>query len=230
MPWLMNEDAALKNKLLGVLVQDTNAPVGGRPVPVRFRFPETEVADVTYPMIVIEHAGISKSDEREARADHPGLPYSPEGFPALADPTHSSFVTPGLPIPYDIDYHVTTFARKALHDISLTAAMLQEDRLPARFGYLEVPEDGTIRRLDLLGGPEPNDVLDGSGRRVFRKTWTIRVSSELLPTTIYDYTNAIVRTVDLDLSYYGDVYDLQQVASAPTVVESDNLTAALLSH
>jgi hypothetical protein len=213
MPWLFNEDAALKAKLQGLTVADANAPVSGRPVPVRFRFPETEVANISYPMVVIEHAGLERDAEREHRAGLTPLGYSPEGSPELAttDVTKMPYWVQDYPIPYNMDYQVVVYARKANHIMQLTGALAAMDRLPHRFGYLEIPEDGTIRRIDLIGGPDPTDTLDQDGKRLFRRTYLIRVSSELLQSQVYDFTNSTVKTVNLTLKYkdfYSDTYDI----------------------
>src|SRR5580704_18395833 len=89
MPWINNEDAALKFKLQGITVVDANNPA--RPVPVRYRLPEDELATLSYPIIIIEHIGMFPDPARE----HSGfiqLGYAPEvqgvndinNFPGLA--------------------------------------------------------------------------------------------------------------------------------------------------
>jgi hypothetical protein len=204
MPWLINEDRAVKAKLQGLSVTDANAPAG-RPVPVRYRVPESELAQQTFPLIVIEHAGMEKADEREHRG-YVRLPYAPEGTEPWWNPDSPSYdVTKSpyvveYPIPYDLRYRVIVFTRLAEHDIVLASLIAQRDRLPARFGFLEIPEDGTVRRLDLLGGPEMVDTRDSDGKRLFRREYLISVSSEMLPATVARYVQA--QTVALDFEYY----------------------------
>jgi hypothetical protein len=252
MPWLLNEDAALKKKLQGLTVTDANAPIGGRPVPVRFRLPETELSDTQFPLIVIEHAGLSRDPEREHRG-YIQLPYVPEGEdprgiwpleydvidgvpegttlpsgqivgdPNVADdgvdetedpagedtytvdpadvPFYSDF-----PIPYNIDYQITVYSRKALHDRVLVASLAANDRIPERFGFLEIPEDGTFRRLDLIGGPSPEVEKDRDGKRIFRSIYAVRVSSELLPGEVDQYYKVLTDPV-LALEYQSDYFD-----------------------
>lgn len=72
MPWLYNEDAALKYKLQGLTVTDANNI--SRPVPVRYRLPEDELATLTYPIIIIEHVGQFPDPAREHRG------YIPYGY------------------------------------------------------------------------------------------------------------------------------------------------------
>ncbi|NCX06095.1 MAG: hypothetical protein EBW68_10005 [Actinobacteria bacterium] len=51
-------------------------------------------------------------------------------------------------------------------------------RLPLRFGILE-PDDGTVRRLDVLDISK-RDVTE-QGKRLFVNAFTVRVSSEIAP-------------------------------------------------
>jgi hypothetical protein len=202
----MNEDRAVKAKLQGLTVTDVNAPEG-RPVPVRYRVPESELAQQTFPLIVIEHAGIEKADEREHRGSV-RLPYAPEGADRWWDEdadgydvTESPYIV-DFPIPYDLRYRVIVFTRTAWHDTALAISLAQHDRLPARFGFLEIPQDGTVRRLDLLGGPEVADDRDEDGKRLFRREYLISVSSEMLPQAAAQYVKAM--SVALDFEYYTD--------------------------
>jgi hypothetical protein len=206
LPWLINEDRAVKAKLQGLSVTDANAP-DGRPVPVRYRIPEVELATQTFPLIVVEHAGIEKADEREHRGPV-YLPYAPEGTTrwwAEGDTSYDVTQSPYLvdyPIPFDLRYRVMVFTRLAEHDIALASLMMQRDRIPARFGFLEIPEDGTVRRLDLLGGPELADTRDENGKRLFRREYLISVSSEMLQSVADAYIKAT--SVALDFEYFTD--------------------------
>jgi hypothetical protein len=205
-PWLINEDRAIKAKFKDLTVTDANAP-DGRPVAVRYRLPESELAKQTFPMVIIEHAGIEKADDREHRGTIL-LPYAPEGAEGWWNPgdtqwdvTKSPYAVE-FPIPYDLRYRVLVFAREAWHDISLASVLAQPDRIPARFGFLEIPEDRTVRRLDLLGGPELIDTRDEDGKRLFRREYLISVSSEMPPAVATKYAEA--QSVNLDFEYYQD--------------------------
>jgi hypothetical protein len=57
-------------------------------------------------------------------------------------------------------------------------AQLMYTRLPLRFGILE-PDDGTVRRLDVLDISK-RDVTE-QGKRLFVNAFTVRVSSEIAP-------------------------------------------------
>lgn len=193
-------------------VLDANAP-GGRPVPVRFRLPETEVADLTYPIIVIEHDGWYIAHEREHRG-FIQMPYAPEGYAPWWNPDDPDFeIAPAdspywsyFPLPYNLDYTISIYTRfMADHTMPLIAQLAAYNRLNAHFGFLEVPQDGTVRTLQLLGGPDASDVYDSNGKRVFRTIYKIRVFSELVP-KIVQFGPA--KFIDLDLSVYEDIADL----------------------
>jgi hypothetical protein len=193
-PWLLNEDAAIKAKFQGLFVTDSSAPPEGRPVAVRFTVPSYELATMDYPTIVISHSGISRASDREHRGST-FLPYIPEGFPKdtpgqdgqpyipdgaiSVDPSRSPFFIEDYPIPHNIDYQVVVYNRLEQHQTELTAALAAIDRIPSRFGYVEVPEDGTVRSLDLIGGPERVADKDENGKRVFKTHYAVRVYSEL---------------------------------------------------
>lgn len=200
MPWLLNEDDALKKKLQGLTVESTNKTIL---VNVRFRDPEDELAKFDYPLILISHIAASKDDAREHRG-YIELPYSPEGHPediqAENDEGHTGYFT-DFPIPYNLDYTVEIFSRFARHDRQLLAALSAFDYLPDRYGYLEIPEDGTIRRLDVIGGPESTSLRDANSKRVFQTTFVIRISSELTLAQIDELHNVesvVINLIQID--------------------------------
>jgi hypothetical protein len=217
MPWLLNEDAAIKAKLQGLKVFDANA-TQGRKVPVRFRLPETEVADLTFPIIVIQHDGWTIANDREHRG-FVTLPYAPEGFapwwndtgPATTvfNPSDSPYWG-FIPIPYNLDYTVTVYTRiMHEHMMPLIAALAAYDRLNPKFAFLDVPQDGTKRTLQLLGGPVPVDQYDANGKRVFSAVYKVRVFSELVP-EVLQYAKAT--DINIDLSVYDDISDISPAA------------------
>ena len=53
--------------------------------------------------------------------------------------------------------------------------------VPFRKGYIDIPEDGTTRRLDLLDWTTA-DLLDsesGYRKRIFRKIYTLQMTAEI---------------------------------------------------
>lgn len=199
MPFLVNEDAALKLKFQGLVVHDATSGTGGRKVTVRFRSPEYELADATYPLALIEHARIARDPEREMRG-YIKVGYSPEGYPVwvdYADPAASPYYSES-PVPLNVDYEVNFYARKSQHLMELTGALMAFSRLSERFGYLEIPQDSTVRRLDVLGGPDFSDSQDELGKRLFTATYVLRVSSEFFWDDILTASTP-VRQVFVDL-------------------------------
>jgi hypothetical protein len=202
MSWLLNEDAGIKAKFAGLTVADGTNP--NRPVAVRFRLPQNEFSDMTYPIVIIDHAGLSKADDREHRGST-YLPYLPEGvnawWPDFTNQESSPYWVQEWPIPYNVDYQITVYSRSALQDRMLTAALAGSDRLPSRNGYVQIPQDGTIRRLDLIGGPELDSRKDADDKRTFTQVYTVRVSSELLQSQVEAVVNVLESGIALDVEY-----------------------------
>lgn len=223
MPWLFNEDAAMKARLQGLLVQDATAPAGGRPVPVRFRLPDDELANLSYPVLIIEHAGIYPAQER-MHSGYVQIPYAPEGMqqwwqPGEAiDPLMSPYKAP-FPVPYNFDYQVTFYARFWSAHVAPTVGQLATiNRLPAKHGMLWVPQDNTLRTMRLLGGPEEGYGQDEDGKKLFKVVYLVRVFSELVEnvasSVAWGGTLVPVNTVDIDLSVYSDTADIDLTTPA----------------
>lgn len=219
MPWILSEDAALTAKLQGIIVTDDNAQPQGRTVPVLWIGPEQDVQNVTYPYIGIESLGWFRDPTRE----HSGyfqLPYAPEGMPAWwdttvdpklqqFDPTESPYFT-YAPIPYNFDYQITVFARfERVHLIPIVSTLAGYTFLPNHFGYLEVPQDGTVRNLFVNAGPEKGYVLDEHNKRVVTATYNIRVCSELVgpidAPVSFGGSLALATQLNITLDVYSDL-------------------------
>lgn len=84
------------------------------------------------------------------------------------------------PVPVNIDYQVTTYARQPRHDREILS-QLMFSRLPFRFGILET-DDNTVRRLDILDVSK-RDVTE-AGKRLFVNAFTVRISSEIAQSTL----------------------------------------------
>ena len=179
MPLFYNEDGAIKAKLSGLTVSDATSDA--RPVTVRYRAPEDAYADQSFPLLVLDRVD-EVFDPARAHTGYIQIPYVPEGYRAdpgapgmAASPYWSEF-----PIPMFLDYVVTLLCRKALHLTALLAQLTAFDFLPPRYGYLVVPQDNTVRRLDVVGGPDTDAVRDEQGKRLLRAVWRIRTTAELL--------------------------------------------------
>jgi hypothetical protein len=192
MTFLLSEDAALRNALLGVTVSDQKSENDGVPrqVGVWFGQPDQEIRAQSYPYITIDMVNLTKDAQREMRGkiwdtarDLADMNADPHMLDYLAV---SNGVTSGttweidLPIPVNIDYQITTYARHPQHDRQLLSTVLHE-KLPLRFGQLSL-DDNTYRRLEVMGVSK-RDVTEQT-KRLFVNAITVRVSSEI-PQKIY---------------------------------------------
>lgn len=245
MPWLRNEDAAMKVRLQGLVVYDANAPVSGRPVGVRFRLPQDELANLTYPVIIIEHAGIYPDQERMQSGRNVQVPYVPEGKqtwaygtatdPHAIDPRQSPYRTVNPPTPYNLDYQVTLYGRFwDAHIQPLIAELATLWRLPAKAGAMWIPQDGTLRTMRLLGGPEEGYGLDEDGKRLFKVVYRVRLYTELLEdiqsSVAWGGTLIPVSMVNIDLSVYSDLGDIDLSTPAGIELNTGVLSAGLSSQ
>lgn len=200
--FLFNEDKAIKQKFSNLVVTDVNAPDVGRPVQVIWLDSDVELVNLTYPSIIIANTGISFDAER-AHAGWAQLPYTPENFPDwITDDNNDVTNSPYwafTPIPYNIDYQIEVLARNNQHSTFLSAVLAGPDYLSTRHGHLVIEEDGTVRRLDLMAGPERQNTHDTDGKRVFHTIYTVRVSTELLPVEISTYSKVmtVVDTIEI---------------------------------
>jgi hypothetical protein len=169
MPFILNEDKALKELISNITVSDSGNPT--RPVGVWFGQPDPQIRQQSYPYITIDLVGVSEAKERVHTGFGP-LSYTPEGVDPDLD-----FET-NKPIAINLDYQVTTYSRQPRHDRQLMATLLGADRLPFRFGVLVIPEDNTVRRLDMLGFSK-RDTTEGD-KRLFSNVFMLQISSEIL--------------------------------------------------
>lgn len=192
------EDAALKARLQSVYVSDDRSQQ--RYVKVFFRQPDGETEKV-YPFITLELININHARNRQ----HSDVDYyytNDVAIPANNAARHNKYLdyfpseydTNGLDeiagasgfihmesfVPVDLTYQVTTYCRSQRHDRQMTAALIRYV-FPLRRGFIEIPEDGTIRRCDLLNWRQA-DLLDqeaGYNKRIFRKVFTVQINSEI---------------------------------------------------
>lgn len=191
------EDAALKARLSALTVSDDRN--ASRPVQIFFRYPEAETEKL-YPFITIDLIDIAFARGRQ----HSEVTYyytnnaqtlaekgiaaktidyfpdeeNPDSMASLAG--NDGYLSTEQFVAIDLTYQVTTHCRSQRHDRKLTSDMLRYV-FPFRRGFIEIPEDGTIRRCDILDW-RTTDVLDqesGYKKRIFRKSYTVQINSEL---------------------------------------------------
>lgn len=111
-----------------------------------------------------------------------------------------------IPSPVNIDYYVTVYTRFMTdHMMPLVGRLAQYDKIHPKFAYLDVPQDGTKRTLQLLGGPASIDGYDENNKRYFSVQYKIRVFSEILNQV---YTFGPANEINLDITTYSNVQDL----------------------
>ena len=176
MPFIINEDDALKTLLQGITVSDSGN--SARPVAVYYGQPDKDLRTQSYPYITLDLVGVREDPERAHRGYVP-LTYTPEGATVETDSDGNIITNVNFPIPIDLIYQVSTWARQPRHDRQIMATLFASGRLPYRFGQLPVPQDGTNRRLDMLGFSKRDTNEDG--KRLFSNVYNIRISSELFP-------------------------------------------------
>jgi len=174
MPFIINEDEALKTLLQGITVSD--AGNSARPVGVYYGQPDKDIRQQVYPYITLDLVGVREDTERAHRGVV-NLAYAPEGYTPNRDTDGSINQPIEFPIPVDLIYQVSTWSRQPRHDRQIMAKLFAPGRLPFRFGQLPVPQDGTNRRLDMLGFSK-RDTTEG-GKRLFSNVYNIRISAEL---------------------------------------------------
>jgi hypothetical protein len=193
--FLLAEDAAIKARFANIAVSDDREPQ--RVADVFFRYPEGE-REKKYPFITIENVGLIHNTRLQhseqtyyystALGASVNNPAFIDYFPSESTSSELAGMVTGEAlylkmdsfVPVTLIYQVATYARSAIHDRQLTAKILRRVA-PFRRGFIDIPEDGTIRRFDLISWAN-SDLLDGEAgyrKRIFRKVYTIHMSAEI---------------------------------------------------
>ena len=184
MSFLLAEDEALRNLLKGMIVTDQKSVDSAgthRKVGVWFGQPDQEIRSQSYPYITIDMIDIAEDFTRAHRGRvRPDYYENPDtiGSNTTFNPAIHDWEI-NYPIPVNIDYQITTYSRQPRHDREILAQLLYT-KIPMRFATLE-PNDGTVRRLDVLDISK-RDITE-SAKRLFVNAITVRVSSEISPET-----------------------------------------------
>lgn len=179
MTFIIAEDEALRNMLVGMTVSDSKS--NSRPVGVWFGQPDPEIRAQSYPFITVDLIDVSEARERVMSGRVQPWYYEP------SDLTEEQSWDMFYPTPINLDYQITTFARQPRHDRQILSQLLGL-RLPLRFGSLDVVQKVTTsgqntvshvttRRLDTLNVVKRD--LTEAGKRLFMNVFTVRVSSEV---------------------------------------------------
>lgn len=206
--FLLAEDEAIKAKMSGIVLSD-NTP-GGNPVTVFYGMPsagrETRYPFITVDLLSVDHATDLQSSDQ---------PVTPTYWPDTTTDAKTLFATPPPSnfqlttweyIPVWLTYQVMTHTRFAQHDRQLHGILLQTGRIPFRWGSLEIPADGTTRRLDLLGWNQSDTLerTDKETKRIWRKAYSVRCNAELTPFNVFQIQTVATVSVTL-LAYVNSV-------------------------
>lgn len=187
----------MKQKFADLTVTDANAPAGGRKVLVRYADPETEFGTLTFPLVLIRRLQLVHMPEREHRG-HAAVMYWPDGVVNEDDSRWNANTAPRaeIAVPMDVVYQISVQTRRAEHQMELAAKMALQDYLPARFGYLVVPEDGSTRSLFVDAGPEYESGKGADGKRLLQAHYNIRIATEIPPSIV---RGVLAETIDLSV-------------------------------
>lgn len=197
------ESRALKAKLTGIRVSATNYS-DGREVPVHFVAPDFEFVKASYPGIYLDYGMVTRATDREHRGSV-NLEYAPPGFLTSVavpedmedkdnlntvdwgasgfDPVSSPYFVADAPVPYNLDFDIAVLTRNYQQTFSIISQLQDIEKIPERFGFLEVPEDGTVRTLELVSGPDTSVITDEDSKRLVQTLYSVRVAAEL---SLYD--------------------------------------------
>ena len=191
MSFLLDEDEALRNLLKDMVVTDQKSVTEEGPqrkVGVWFGQPDQEIRSQSYPYITIDMIDLSEDIMRAHRGRvKPAYITDPGTIGVDADQEDWDNSTHGwdinYPVPVNIDYQITTYARQPRHDRQILAQLLYT-KIPLRFATLDTGPNtvyGTTRRLDVLDIAK-RDITE-QGKRLFVNAITVRISSEIAPET-----------------------------------------------
>jgi hypothetical protein len=211
--FLLAEDEAIKLKLSGLTVVDTKNP-SGNPVSVFYGMPaagrETRFPYITIDLLSVDHATDLQSSDQPIKPTYwPDTTTDAKTLQATPPPSNFNLASFEY-VPVWLTYQIATHTRHAQHDRSLHARLLATNRIPFRWGYLEVPADGTTRRFELLGWSQSDQMerTDADTKRIFRKAYTVRCNAELTPFALQQIQTVTTVTVTLQ-GYVGNVIDGQ---------------------
>jgi hypothetical protein len=210
--FLLAEDAAVKERFSGITVSDDRKQQ--RPVKVFFRYPDGET-EKEFPFITIENIGLSHA--RNLQHSEQTYYYDPSAdvntvsslnyWPSEQDRASLEandgdglgYLSTSSFVPVILMYQIATYTRSALHDRQLTAAIIKYVA-PFRRGSIYVPEDGTVRRFDMMGWTN-SDLLDQETayrKRIFRKIYTIQMTAEVPTSELVNVqrTTSVIGTIE----------------------------------
>lgn len=185
--FLLAEDQALKAKVSRLYVPGPD----GTPqrVKVWYGMPSRE-RQAVYPFITIDLIDVVFANDRAHSAQVMPVDFWPSEYASMEEYAAANGIVADTTVgrveamwfhPYDIYYQIAVHTREPRHDRRLTAALLGTNFLPlSGFGYLDVPADGSCRRLENLGWSS-QDYQGSDQKWVHRKVHNVKVSAHMPP-------------------------------------------------
>lgn len=181
--FILSEDKAVKKLFTGLTVPVRNdndgVPDSTEEVPVRWRYPQSEPRDTAYPFISVTMVSATRDPSREHRG-RTDLDYIPDGINWPLDDENENTVI-DWPIPMDLYYDISAWTRSGGEGQYLFGQMLRKPLGYARFGEIKIPEEMTLRRVDLMEQSPAQMTIDPFGKRLYKANVVVRVGTELIP-------------------------------------------------
>lgn len=194
--FLLDEDNALRNHLIGMSVSDDADRE--RPVGVWYSHPDIEIREQKYPYMVITLIDVNEAPNRihAGRVEVTGVPlsllaqngiepvvvgdavYNANGLwsDVWADqPSFPLRFFSNPPLPVQIDYQVRAFSRHPRHSRQIVRDFLAS-KVSYRYSFLDMSGiNGEIRRMELIDISHGESVENN--KRLFVSAFTLRVDS-----------------------------------------------------
>lgn len=190
MTFLLAEDQALKTYLSGMTVSDEKSTP--RSVGVWFGFPDVEIRSQSFPFVTIDFMGMDPAYYRQSSghlydADYMGT----TAYTVDANGNPAVWYDYEVPVAYDLTYQITSYSRHPRHDRAIIYQL--NEKFPAMRGHLPVPNDlgtSTAYRHMFMERMYKSDRAEGENgnKRLLRNVYTVKVASELTPSTLPDGT------------------------------------------
>lgn len=156
-----------------------------------------------YPFITIDLVNISEALDRAHRGGTMRPTVTGYRPPDMAQDAVEgrTFVT-DWPMAMNLDYQITTWSRFNSHDRQILRSIWE--RFPGRYGSLGGNASPRVRPFSAqLLSMVPGDRQDESGKRQFRKIFTLRIFSELWISELREITNVTTLDISMVLDKFG---------------------------
>lgn len=220
---ILAESAALKAKLSGISVPRPGAEP--RRVRTYFRYPDEQTERI-YPFITIEFMTLQFARDRAHSVHMIPINYWPSEYPTFQEYADAHNLTQWTGRvgsaevlywhPYNMLFQISVHSRDPLDALYIEGVLVGTHYIPDRWGYLTIPEDGSIRWLDRMEQRTANYLEgnpQGMNQTVFRTIYTVSVNAYVPPDDPAIYLQA--------LQIMGLILQISQIPGAePTVLSS----------